>query len=107
MWYAKYSSFEVDNEATGYELHVSGYSGDVGDYFGHNNGMKFTTYDRDNDVFKTNCAKNSYGAWWYKSCTYVNPNGQYDRFEQQSSYDKRLGWYTNRLIFSEMKIRRK
>ena len=107
MWYAKYSSFEVDNEATGYELHVSGYTGDVSDYFRYNNGMKFTTYDRDNDLYASiQCAKHSFGAWWYNKCGYVNLNSQYDRFEKEGSY-KRFDWVGNRLIFSEMKIRRK
>ena len=106
MRYAKYSSFKVDNEAAGYKLHVSGYSGDAGDYFNYNNGYKFSTYDKDNDASSTECAKDK-GAWWYGNCSHVNLNSHYDRLEQLQG-EKRFVWYSsNRLIFSEMKIRRK
>ena len=76
MEWAKYSSFDVDNEATGYELHVSGHSGNVrGGYkFTYHDGMKFTTYDRDNDSYQPkNCARFRFGAWWYKGCQPCQP----------------------------------
>lgn len=107
MKWAKYSSFEVDNEATGYELHVSGFSGNVEDRFNYHDGMKFTTYDRDQDKNSINCAVYSYGAWWYNSCNLVNINGQYDRFKRESDTVKVLQWYPKRLTFVEMKVRRK
>ena len=108
MRFAKYSSFEVENEASGYKLHVSGYSGNVGNYFTYNDGSKFSTYDRDNDVYSSvHCAQRDFGAWWHKSCTNVNLNSQYDQYEKQSAYYKRLSWYTNRIIISEIKVRRK
>ena len=108
MKWAKYSSLFVNNEEAGYELHVSGYSGNVGDQLAYHDGMKFTTYDRDLDVYAPgNCAVYSYGAWWHNSCNNVNINGQYDRFERESENQKILQWYPKRLTFVEMKIRRK
>ncbi|CAC5390192.1 Fibrinogen-like protein A,Ryncolin-4,Angiopoietin-related protein 7,Ficolin-3,Ficolin-1-B,Ficolin-2,Ryncolin-1,Tenascin-R,Fibrinogen-like protein 1,Ficolin-1,Fibrinogen C domain-containing protein 1-A,Tenascin-X,Tenascin-N,Ryncolin-3,Fibrinogen C domain-containing protein 1,Ryncolin-2,Techylectin-5B,Angiopoietin-related protein 2,Microfibril-associated glycoprotein 4,Tenascin,Fibrinogen C domain-containing protein 1-B [Mytilus coruscus] len=75
--FAKYSTFCVGNGSTNYKLTVSGYSGNLGDSLPFNNGMSFTTRDRDNDRSVINCANIKNGAWWYKYCTYVNLNGKY------------------------------
>lgn len=60
---------------------MSGYSGDAGDSlqyegdwgdgrFGkyYHNGMKFSTYDQDNDMAPDNCAATRVGGWWYNAC---------------------------------------
>ena len=60
--YAKYSSFAVGNSASKYPLTVSGYSGNAGDSMSYHNGMKFSTYDQDNDVWDGNCAQTYRGA---------------------------------------------
>ncbi len=44
-----YSSFKVDGPDTSYTLHVSGKQYKGSDYFQYHNGMKFSTFDRDND----------------------------------------------------------
>ncbi|XP_063397333.1 fibrinogen C domain-containing protein 1-like [Mytilus trossulus] len=89
--FAKYSSFLVGNITTKYELKISGYSGNAGDCMTYNSGMSFSTKDRDNDLWSLNCAVNRYGAWWYKSCTHANLNGQYLKGGTQSS--KGLYWW--------------
>ena len=48
-----------------YELLTGGYSGSLGgDQLDYNNGMAFSTYDRDRDGNGPNCARKDKGAWW-------------------------------------------
>ena len=85
LWYsAEYWSFKIGDELNDkYRLDVSGYSGDAGDtlqYEGdhnsnglygryYNSGMKFSTYDRDNDsTGMFHCALDKRGGWWYNAC---------------------------------------
>ncbi|KAL5518041.1 hypothetical protein EMCRGX_G003709 [Ephydatia muelleri] len=75
--YATYSSFGVGDSASKYTLTVSGYSGNAGDSMSYHNGMKFSTYDQDNDMANENCAQSYKGAWWYKYCHESNLNGAY------------------------------
>jgi len=75
-WYwAEYSSFVVSSEASNYLMHVSGYSGNTGDGgFLHQDGMMFSTYDRDNDQWSINCAASRGGGFWYKHCSLADVN---------------------------------
>ena len=67
------TTLRVEGEDQAYRLQVGEYSGTAGDsltaYGGYhsNNGMKFTTFDRDNDWRQEeNCAQSRGGGWWYK-----------------------------------------
>merc|ERR1712024_233160 len=54
-----YSTFAVGSEATGYKLHVAGFQGNKHlrkVTLLYHDGMKFTTFDKDQDLFKKNCA---------------------------------------------------
>ena len=74
-YYAEYSTFLVQPEQTNYTLHVAGYSGNAGrDCFSYHDGMMFTTYDRDNDPWTSNCAVHRGGGFWYKTCAQVEVN---------------------------------
>ncbi|XP_052814449.1 ficolin-3-like [Mya arenaria] len=77
--FAHYSHFQVLSEEKGYQLNVSGYTGTAGDSLSYHDGMKFSTFDKDNDLRKGNCAIDYEGAWWYKSCVNSNLNGKYGR----------------------------
>ena len=71
-WYsAEYNTFIVqpESDSDNYRLEVSRYSGNAGqDSLSHQNGMQFTTFDRDNDHLPLNCALSYGGGWWYKRC---------------------------------------
>ncbi|XP_056907869.1 microfibril-associated glycoprotein 4-like [Takifugu flavidus] len=77
--YARYGSFAVGDESSGYQLTVGDFTdGGAGDAMTYHNQMKFTTLDRDNDLLdKENCARKYLGAFWYNKCHTANPNGVY------------------------------
>ena len=111
-WYsAEYDTFHLESESQYYRIHVGGYSGDLCDVMNlatHvHNGMNFTTYDRDNDVWNySNCAvheREGEGGWWYRACFYFNLNGHYGK-ESFSVYYS--GRYT-RLSASRMMLKKK
>ena len=54
--YAEYKLFYIDEEKDNYRLHVKSYSGTAGDSISYQNGMQFTTKDRDHDKSTSNCA---------------------------------------------------
>lgn len=79
--YVKYTSFNVGDETTKYIANISGYSGDVDDCFTGKlkpiNNMMFSTWDQDNDVAASHCAKLYKSGWWHSDCHCANPNGLY------------------------------
>ncbi|XP_063059733.1 microfibril-associated glycoprotein 4-like [Engraulis encrasicolus] len=77
--YAQYSSFSVDPEMLDYTLHLGPYlRGNAGDALKKHNGMKFSTYDKDQDTHdENNCASHHMGGFWYANCNDANPNGLY------------------------------
>lgn len=91
--YALYSSFRIADESHWYQLSVLGYSGTAGDAFSVHNGMKFSTFDRDNDASRLHhCAQSYKGAWWYKECHDSNLNGHYYT-GQHKSYADGIEWH--------------
>ena len=107
--YAQYSFFSVGNSRTNYRLNIAGYTGTAGNSLATNNGMQFTTKDRDNDPHGTNCASEYRGAWWYSSgCGYSNLNGLYHSIGLRNGH--KVHWYNFlnswiSLKFAQMKLR--
>ncbi|KAI8483929.1 Fibrinogen- domains (FReDs) [Branchiostoma belcheri] len=79
--YAEYDTFRVAAASDQYRLTVSGYSGTAGDQdsMAHNNGMMFSTKDRDNDARSGgDCSQPSgHAGWWFASCGWSYLNGRY------------------------------
>ncbi|XP_060651534.1 angiopoietin-related protein 1-like [Drosophila nasuta] len=95
--YAGYDNFKVDNNETDYTLSSLGqYSSDKDDQFwGGDNlrwheGMKFSTFDNENDLWNKECAKIHKGGWWFNRCTASNLNGLYS--EMGGSKYARMFW---------------
>ncbi|XP_059143149.1 ficolin-1-like [Physella acuta] len=74
-YYAHYDHFKVDNEAASYKISFSSFSGNVYDKLRVHHGMKFSTIDRDNDIYSGDCARQNKGGWWYYACKDVDLNG--------------------------------
>lgn len=77
-WYwAEYDTFRVGDEASGFRLTIDGYKGTAGDSLKSSNGMRFSTHDRDNDVWpETHCAQSHGGGFWYSRCGAAQLNAQ-------------------------------
>ena len=107
--YLHYNMFKVGSATDEYPLTISGFTGitPTDPFSAHpHNGMKFTTYDNDNDKDPSgNCAvvgkaKGS-GGWWYNKCWNINLNYQYN--PAQYGFIGLDTWRNPRWI--EMKIR--
>ncbi|XP_034486784.1 ficolin-1-like [Drosophila innubila] len=74
-----YERFGIAGEDEQYALNTLGKAnGTAGDSLVYHHGMKFTTFDRDNDNCKGNCAEYCTGAWWYNNYHYSNLAGKYN-----------------------------
>jgi len=81
---AVYDQFKV-GPGDDYTLNVGQYNQDLstlGDSLNSNwtenniNGMKFTTWDKDQDGWSSgNCASRWSGGWWYNRCMHAHPTG--------------------------------
>jgi len=91
-YYAEYSTFAVFSEANNYKMTVSGYySSNAGDAFSRHDGMMFTTFDRDNDLWGGNCAVWSGGGFWHNRCTRASVNTVRGRGENFRWYAPGIG----------------
>ncbi|KAL1375670.1 hypothetical protein pipiens_017366 [Culex pipiens pipiens] len=92
---AKYSRFLVAGPEEKYTLKsVGSYTGTAGDSLSGQVGMKFSTLDAKNDVYKTgNCAVQFEGAWWYSACHGANLNGLYVK-GAVTTYANMMCWKT-------------
>nr|XP_019934331.1 PREDICTED: fibrinogen-like protein 1 [Paralichthys olivaceus] len=120
--YAEYKNFKVADEKDHYRLTFGAYVGTAGDAlsggfhvgvsgWASHQGMKFSTYDQDNDNYKGNCAQEDQGGWWFNKCHSAHLNGiYYPRGHYSALTDNGIIWYTWRgwwysLKTSVMKLR--
>lgn len=88
--WARYRRFSVGDEASNYNLEVSGYEGTAGDALNRLNGMPFSTSDMDNRMGNSPCSSDIIGGWWFYGCDLCNLNGRY--YETGSSGDDGINW---------------
>ena len=105
--YLHYNEFKVGSATDEYPLTISGFTGitptDPFTIGGHN-GMRFSTYDNDNDQWSGDCAEiingnTGNGGWWYNQCWIINLNYNY------MSNSIRLDGTSYRTPWIEMKVR--
>ncbi|XP_071785580.1 ficolin-2-like [Asterias amurensis] len=106
--FAVYDSFTITDVSDNYTLTVGKHSGTARDMLSYHNNMAFSTKDRDNDAYSSNCAE-WYGAWWYRACFDSNLNGRY--LNESSAITRgEMRWNgfsgSRSLKTTEMKIRR-
>ncbi|XP_078401946.1 angiopoietin-related protein 5 [Cetorhinus maximus] len=118
--YASYEDFYIDDENEQFKIHFGQFTGTAGDAFrgfgtqDDQNGMLFSTFDRDNDGCKSQCNieatsvdncsvyQNKTG-WWYNQCGLANLNGVYPVTE--NSLTSHIRWETWRQNGVPIKIK--
>ncbi|XP_034471757.1 microfibril-associated glycoprotein 4-like [Drosophila innubila] len=90
--YETYDNFAIGNEDQQYTLYSLGEaSGTAGDSLKVHMGMKFSTFDRENDKnVLLNCAEFYTGAWWFNNCGDSKLTGKYN----DNTYGRGINWST-------------
>lgn len=96
--FALYQKFRVTSEEDGYRLIVGNYSGNAYDGLRAHNGMKFTTFDRDNDERCDNCAMAHLGGWWFKNCYSAHLTG---RLGNMSNSNGQTCWQEHKICWAQ------
>jgi len=87
VW-AEYSRFIVGAESTDFILSVAGYTGNAGNAMFAHDGMRFSTWDRQNDLDpNNNVALIRGGAWWYTTGCFACLNSAPDIYFLWSTFD--------------------
>ncbi|XP_045180249.2 microfibril-associated glycoprotein 4-like [Mercenaria mercenaria] len=96
--YAHYKVFTVHGATTSYTMNVDAfnYEGSIDELLSFHNNMKFSTYDRDNDISSENCCVKYLdgGGWWNKNCYRLgNMNGVFSKTQQGG-----IGYWTTKNV---------
>ncbi|XP_034104822.1 protein scabrous-like [Drosophila albomicans] len=75
IYTARYDDFKISDEDSGYVLNLGKWNSHDPITLSYHEGMKFTTFDRDNDMRDFNCASLTKYGWWHKACSFCNHNG--------------------------------
>ncbi|KAK3781815.1 hypothetical protein RRG08_059061 [Elysia crispata] len=104
--FARYSHFSVSDELSKFTLRVGKYSGTAGNPLDYHNNCAFSTFDRDNDLGKSNCAESQRGGWWFNKCDNANLNGDWGGQDNKGMEWDGFVSTLRSVDFSEMKIRK-
>ena len=106
--HAIYDYFALESERRNYKLHLGAYTGTASDGMRrgcgsseNNDGMPFSTPDRDTDNSSGNCAQSWSAGWWYNQCYCSNLNTPYNN----NGYMYNWNTFSRYLKCSEMKLR--
>nr|XP_033815099.1 angiopoietin-related protein 5-like [Geotrypetes seraphini] len=124
---SKYESFQISNEAKGYQLSLGAYSGTGGDAFrGQDNiqdyksqeGSKFSTIDMDNDdcnpcirgdIAMNSCSQSHDSGWWFSACGMADLNGEWHSKDNYMDWESSIYWKTwkprESMKMSELKLK--
>ena len=96
--WAYYSSFHVGDEASYYELTISGYEGAAGDALSRVNGRSFSTFDQNSEKDSSPACNDKalVGGWWFFGCDTSNLNGRY--YNKTTYNEDCIKWETRFLI---------
>ena len=104
--FARYSHFSVSDELSKFTLRVGVYSGTAGNPLDFHNNCAFSTFDRDNDLWESNCAEGQRGGWWFNKCDKANLNGDWGGQDNKGMEWDGFVSTLRSVDFSEMKIRK-
>ncbi|XP_062134155.1 fibrinogen C domain-containing protein 1-A-like [Drosophila sulfurigaster albostrigata] len=71
IYTARYDDFKISDEDSGYILNLGKWNAHDPITLSYHEGMKFTTFDRDNDMRGFNCASLTKYGWWHKACSFL------------------------------------
>ncbi|XP_034110996.1 fibroleukin-like isoform X1 [Drosophila albomicans] len=79
-----YDDFKISDEENGYALSLGKTKlNSSDDFLKYHRNMKFSTFDRDNDLNKRlNCAKQFRSGWWFNNCFKCDLNHRQTKFLQ-------------------------
>ena len=96
-----YLQFHVGDASSEYLLTISSdttCSNTLYNSFNYHSGMKFSTYDRENDIDSSrHCAERYKAGWWFKHCYIINLNGVYGGTSEITGSNMRMDYLSNNL----------
>ncbi|KAG7175929.1 angiopoietin-related protein 4-like [Homarus americanus] len=106
-FYAKYTTFRVEDELNKFRLVVGGFSGNVtiDSLASKHHNSPFSTWDQDNDEWGTgSCAVSNSGGWWFNACHYTTLTAPLPTSNNRTA--KTIRWRTDDawLVFNDVTV---
>ncbi|GFR63839.1 angiopoietin-related protein 2 [Elysia marginata] len=88
---ALYKTFKLEDEADKYRIRLGAVTSSIdsgSNGLSYSNNAAFTTFDRDNDNYRNNCAILYKSGWWFKACDHSKLNMPYEQGKGRTKRDK-------------------